>query len=62
MITSVMSFTKFHKISGNMITSSKKSRDLGYHFDFFFGSTYAGYDTYQIWGELDKYFSRKLGG
>ena len=35
MITSVMSFTKFHKIPGNMMTSSKTSRDLGYHFDFF---------------------------
>ena len=39
MITSVMNFTEFHEISQNTMMSSKKSRDLGYHFDFF-ESTY----------------------
>ena len=34
MITSVMISSKFHQISGNMMTSSKKSCDLGHHFDF----------------------------
>ena len=44
------------------MTSLKKSRDLGYHFDLFwkYGSTYGGWVTDQVWSDLDKYFSRKL--